>query len=252
MRHVWVIARNTFSETIRDRVLYSILGFAAMYLLITIFLGKLALGNLVMIRSFGLAGVYLFGLVITIFLGSSIMHKEIERKTLYFVLTKPITRGEVIVGKFFGLFGAVALTNVFMEVFYLAVVAYQGGGLDSWAIVAFALQIIEIGLFIALLTLLSTVAAPLTATICALMVLAIGHLTDAMFHEARLIGGAAYLFGQVLHYGFPNLEKFNVRNLIVHDVAIPPFVLGVDAAYGILYIIGLLYVAHLLFRSKEL
>ncbi len=252
MNRILVIAKNTFRETIRDRVLYGILGFAGFYILFTIFLGKLSLGDMVMIRSFGLAGVYIFGLVATIFLGSSIIYKEIERRTLYFVLSKPASRFEVIMGKFLGPTRAVTLSVALMAIIYLAVVYFEGGGFDGQGLVAIILQMIEMGLFVALLICLSAVAAPLTSTMCALMLLATGHLLEAMLQNAIKIGGFAEVVTRCLYYLLPNLEKFNIRNVVVHDVALTPEAGGIAIAYGLIYIGFLLTLAATLFEKREL
>ncbi|MDO8516467.1 MAG: ABC transporter permease subunit [bacterium] len=252
MHTILVIAKNTFREAIRDRVLYGMLGFAILFIALDLFMARLALGDLVMIRSFGLAGIYIFGLMITIFLGASIVHKEIERRTLYFVLSKPVARGHVIMGKFIGLFAAVALTTVLMALVYLCVIAYEGGGFDTLALLAIFFQMLEMGLFIALLVFFSSVVAPLTATICAIVILFVGHLLPTVIQNAEIIGGAVYAVMKVAYYILPNLEKFNLRNLVVHDLA-PAFV-SLLAAFGYAVLYGgiLLFLAKGLLEKREL
>ena len=252
MNSTFVIAKNTFRETLRDRILYGIVGFGIAYILCVLFLAKLALGDLVMIKSFGLAGIYLFGLVITIFLGASLIYKEIERRTLYFVLSKPVRRSNIIIGKFFGLLAAVTVTIALMTVFYLCVIAYEGGGFDLRGLLAILFQIMEMSVFIALLTLISTVAAPLTSTICAMMLLFAGHLLNTVILNAHRIGGVAYRFIQVLYYLLPNLEKFNVRGVVVHAVPLSASSALLTLGYAVAYDIFLLFLATLLFRRKEL
>lgn len=252
MRRALAIALNTFREAIRDRVLAGIIGFAVLYILVVIFLGALSLGDLMMIRSFGLAGVYVFGLLATIFLSSSILYKEIERRTLYFVLAKPVTRGEVVVGKFLGMFAAVALSVGIMAAIYLAVVAYEGGGMDLWGLLAIAFELVELGVFIALLICLSAVASPMTSTVCAVLALFTGHLLGTALAEAKTMSDTAYLVIQALYTILPNLEKFNIRDLVVHQVALTPAVVVATVAYGGVYIAALLYVGWLLFRRREL
>ena len=103
LRHIFAIAKNTFRETIRDRVLYAILVFSLAFLGFTLVISSISLGtDLHIMRSLGLAGMYLFSVIITVFLGTSLIYKEIEKRTLYFILAKPISRAEVIIGKFFG------------------------------------------------------------------------------------------------------------------------------------------------------
>src|SRR5579864_4668918 len=116
---IFVIAHNTFRETIRDRILYVILVCTFVFLLFALFLGTISLGNDIhIVRSVGLAGVYLFSVIIAVFLGTSLIYKELEKKTLYFLLSKPITRGQVILGKFFGLLASVLLSLVGMTLIY--------------------------------------------------------------------------------------------------------------------------------------
>src|SRR3989344_2376510 len=123
MRNVLVIAKNTFKQAIRDKILYGIIIFALLFLGSTVVLSSLSLGeDIFVIRSFGLAGIYLFGLVITLFLGASIVYDEVERKTSYFLLAKPLTRGDIINGKFLGLLGAVGTTTLLMTVAYIIIV----------------------------------------------------------------------------------------------------------------------------------
>jgi len=252
MKNIFVIAKNTFRETIRDRILYGILGFAVLYILLDLFLAKLSLGDHAMVRSFGLAGIYVFGLIITIFLGASLIYKEIERRTLYFVLSKPATPRDVVLGKFVGLTAAIALTTALMAVVYLVVVGYEVGGFDTLALLAIFFQLVEMALFVALLIFLSSISAPLTATLYAAIVLFFGHLLGAALTNARQVGGATYRLLQGLYYLLPNLEKFNLRNLVVHHIGISPGSAFVALAYAALYTALLLWGATAILKRREL
>jgi len=252
MKIIFAIAKNTFREAVRDKILYAILGFAALFILSSLFVGQLSRGDIVPVKSFGLAGIYIFGLVASIFLGSSIIYKEIERRTLYFVLAKPVSRANVILGKFFGLLAAVALTTIFMAIIYEGVIFYQRGGFDYGAILAVLFQIMEESLFIALLIFLSSIIPPLTSTICAVIILFVGHLTPSALAEAKLVGGISHKFISLLYYVLPNLEKFDIRNFVVHNSPIPGSVGIIAFCYALLYTILLLYCAILLFNRREL
>ncbi|MEK7507795.1 MAG: ABC transporter permease, partial [Patescibacteria group bacterium] len=151
MKIIFVIAKNTFREAIRDKVLYAIVGFAVLFILSSLFVAQLARGDIVPVKSFGLAGIYIFGLIAAIFLGSSIIYKEIERRTLYFILSKPVSRSQIILGKFFGLLAAVALTTLIMTIIYECVIFYQSGTIDYIGFIAMMFQIMEEAIFIALL-----------------------------------------------------------------------------------------------------
>lgn len=251
MKNIIAIAKNTFREAIRDRVFYGLFGFAILFILLDLFMAKLALGDPVMIKSFGLAGIYIFGLIITIFLGASIIHKEIERRTLYFVLSKPVSRTEVILGKFFGLFLAVSLTTLLMAVVYLMVVLRETAAFDYLGLEAILFQIMEMGLFTALLIFFSSIAAPMTSTICAIILLFAGHLLNSVMHTAETIGGGLAKFVEVIYYILPNLEKFDLRNLAVHNISVSPISAALTLGYALLYIVILLYAADFLFKRRE-
>ena len=251
MRNILVIAQNTFREAIRDRILYGIVVFGTLYILFTIFLAKLSLGDLVMIRSFGLAGIYLFGLLATIFLGSSIIYKEIERRTLYFILSKPVSRTDVILGKFIGLFGAICFTTLLMTLIYLGVIAYEGGGFDGLGLMAIGFELLEMATFTALLIFLSSIIAPLLATMCAVILVFIGHLLNTLIANTERIGGVTHLVAQGMYYLLPNLEKFNLRNLVVHNFGPGWPETGTVVLYAALYVGLLLYAAVLCFERRE-
>ncbi len=252
MSPILVIAKNTFRETIRDRILYGILGFSLIYVAITILLAKVSLGDIVILKSFGLAGIYLFEVIITIFLGASIIYKEIERRTLYFVFSKPVSRLHLILGKFAGLFAAIVLTTAVMTVVYLGVIFYNGGGFDTLGLLAVFYQVLEMGVFVALLIFFSTVSTPLTATIAAVMIIFGGHSFSSVLHTAEQVGGFFYRFIQAVYYIFPNLEKFDVRNSVVHNIAPSGASVFFTIAYAILYSAILLYLANWFLKKKEL
>lgn len=252
MKNIIVIAKNTFRETIRDRILYGILGFSIIYVALTALLAKISLNEVIILKSFGLAGIYIFGVIITIFLGASIIYKEIERRTLYFILSKPVSRLDIILGKFFGLFLAVILVTAVMTAIYLLVIFWNGGGWDTLGLIAVFYQLLETGVFIAILTFLSTIATPLTSTIAAVMILFGGHSMSSVLKTAEQIGGFPYLLIKIVYYVFPNLEKFNVRNIVEHNIAVSGAAALGTFVYALLYAAIMLYLANVFLKRKEL
>lgn len=125
---IWAIAINTFREAVRDRVLYGVLGFAIALLLFTLALAELSLNQQArIVHDLGLASISLFSVVIAVFLGSSLLYKEIDRKTLYVILPKPIRRHEFLVGKYFGITITAAVFVAMMGALQLWVVSVQAG-----------------------------------------------------------------------------------------------------------------------------
>ncbi len=125
---IWAIAINTFREAVRDKVLYGVLAFASGVLLFTLALAQLSLNQQRrVVLDVGLATISLFSVVIAIFLGSSLLYKEIERKTLYVILPKPIRRHEFLLGKYLGIAVTAAVFIAIMGAILLWVAALQAG-----------------------------------------------------------------------------------------------------------------------------
>lgn len=252
MRRIIIIAKNTFKETIRDRIMYGIMAFSLLFLFSITVIGSLSLGeDLFIIRSFGLAGIYIFGLIVTLFLGASLIYKEVELKTIYIILSKPVKDSEVILGKFFGLLASITLIVVLMGLIYLSVVWFNGGGFDYGSILAMTLQIFELSIVIAILILLSTFSAPIASTIYVIVIIYCGHLLTLMLNYASSVGG---LWKYVLlgaYYIFPNLEKFNIRNLVVHNIILTSSEVAAIAIYAIIYTALALFLAHIVFQKKD-
>lgn len=128
MLRIVAVAINTFREAVRDRVLYGLLGVGVAVVTMSYFMAELSLDQQERVMlDVGLASISLFSVVTAIFLGSSLLYKEIERKTLYVILPKPVARHEFLLGKFFGIvLTAFVFVNV-MGSIQLCVAAIQGG-----------------------------------------------------------------------------------------------------------------------------
>ena len=252
MNAIFVIARNTFKETIRDRILYGIAGFSVLYVAFAILLSKVALGDIAILKSFGLAGMYLFGSVITVFLGSSIISKEIERRTLYFVMAKPVSRSQFVLGKFFGLCAAVLCVLAVMACVYLAVVSANHGGFDALGLAAIGYQALETVIILAVLTFCSVITTPLASTLIAFMALFAGHALGSVMASAQRFGGAFLWFVRFVYYVFPNLEKFDMRGAAAHGISISASSTAFAVVYAVLYSAAMLCLAVAFMKHKEL
>src|SRR6185437_16955081 len=148
MRNIWTIAKNTFTLEVRDKILYGIIVFAVLYIFFEIFLANLILKELPMVKSFGLTGIYFFNAIIALFLGTTSFFKDIDRKVVYFILSKPVSRAQFLLGKFLGLCLVLLVTSAILGIAYLGLIAYEGGGFDGLGILAIAMQFLEMALFL--------------------------------------------------------------------------------------------------------
>lgn len=161
LQRVWAIALNTFREATRNRVLYVLVLFAVGLMGFSIVLGELSLHEDVrVIKDIGLAGISIVGLVIALFLGVNLLSKELDRKTVFFVIPKPLHRHEFLLGKYLGMVVMLGVLVVLMASILAAVLATQGGTHDVALVRAEVLVLLELWLVVAVAMLFSSFSSP--------------------------------------------------------------------------------------------
>jgi ABC-type transport system involved in multi-copper enzyme maturation permease subunit len=254
MKNIFVIAKNTLKLEIRDKILYALIAFAVGYVFLMFFLASLLLREIPMLKSFGLTGIYFFNAIIAIFLGTTAFYKDIDRKIVYFILAKPVSRAQFLLGKFLGLCFVLLATTLILAIAYFGVIAANQGGFDALGIIAIGMQFLEMALFLAFAMFVSTFSTSLLSIVYTSVVFFLGHIVSFLLQDARAINitGIKYRFIQVLYYAFPNLEKFDARNLAVHQVAMPMTAFLFALLYAAAYIAFLLAAGIWIFEKKEL
>ncbi len=253
MQHIIAIAKNTFRETARDRTLYGVLCFAVFFTVILFFLSDASLGEeRRVLTSVGLGGLYLFGTFIIIFLSATLLSKEAERKTLHLVLSRPISRGSVIAGKFLGLFATIAIAIFILSLAYFASLYMKTESFGAGSLLAIFFQLLESAVFIAIIIFLSTFLRPILATIASVVVLYAGHSLTTLVLMAEKINPALGKVATAFSYLFPNLEKFNIRNDIIYNFAISSAEIVYTLLYAVLGTALALTLAAMIFKKREL
>jgi ABC-type transport system involved in multi-copper enzyme maturation permease subunit len=252
---LFFIATNTFRETIRNKVLYAILAFALFVIGMTNFLADLSVGELTrIIVDVGLASIQLFGVVMAVFLGISLVSREVERKTVFVILSKPVLRWEFVVGKALGLSMTLALTTSVMAlVLFLVHAGYRfGGSLEPGILIASAGIYMELVLLVCVASLFSSFTTPVLSAIFTISVFLIGHITrDLLFFGARSGSEAVRLAGKAAYYLLPNLEYFNLKNGVVKGEVATASLLAAPAAYMACYCAAVLLLASVIFSRKD-
>src|SRR2546427_10229110 len=176
------IARNTFREAVRDRVLYNLIAFAVLMSVAAILVGNISINiERLVVINLGLTAVSLFGIVISIFVGIGLVSKEIEKRTLYTVLSRPVRRWEFIVGKFFGLAGTLFVNTFLMAIGVFGALLYvshhfqkaDGGGL-----IALYFIILEFVVVTALALFFSSFSSPLLSAVFSFSLFVIGSFAE--------------------------------------------------------------------------
>ena len=253
MTKVWVIALNTFKGAVRDRVLYSIGVFAVLIIASSLVAQEITIGDqFKVVRGVAQSAISVFLSVIAMFYGTSLIWRELDRRTIYNVLSKPVSRSSFVLGKFFGLVMTLWLLIAVMGALYLLFVAPQQGFPHTSFFVFLALLALELALLTAWATLFSTASSQTTAAAFTLAVFVIGHLADDI-----------WLFGQgaetawiktvsaVTYWVLPNFEVFNVQPQAAHQVAVDTGFLVHAVLYGLAYTTAVLVVAVRVFSRRD-
>ncbi|MFQ6013642.1 MAG: ABC transporter permease [Thermoplasmata archaeon] len=247
------IALNTFKEAVRDRILYTILVFALALIGSSVILAGLSVGGeQKIIKDLGLASILIFGTLIAIFIGVGLVSKEIDKKTIYTIIAKPIHRYEFILGKYLGL-----IITLFINVFVMAVglvllVSLWEGTWSLNLLPAVLLIFVELMVITAVAVLFSSFTTPTLSAIFTLSVFIIGHLSrDLKEFAAQFSGPAVKAMTFALYYLVPNLSSFNIRGQVVHGSPVPMSFMGLSTLYGALYLSALLILAMLIFQRRD-
>ena len=251
------VAINTFREAIRDRVLYNLVFFALLMISAALPVGQISLGiERLVIINLGLTSISVFGLVMAIFLGVGLIHKEMDKRTLYALLAKPIRRWEFLVGKFAGLVLTLAVNTVFMT-FGLAVALFAVGRRFETSDVSILTAVYFILLSLALVTgialFFSSFSTPMLSTLFTLSI----YIAGLFAADIRAFGGItenrpAVMVTSVCSYLLPNFRNFNVMAAVAHGRGVPWRLVGGNTAYAGLYLVAILVGASLIFRHREL
>lgn len=247
-----VIATNTYKETIRDRILYSLIGFAGLVIVASLLAGSVSLGQDVrVIESFSLTAMLVFLLIITLFVGTQSVFREIERKTVYLTLTKPVSRDQFYLGKYLGICLTIAVSALIMGAIFLILI-YQKTQTFSWPDVwAIIFLLLEAWLLTAIGLLFSAFSSPIASAVYTLCLALIGHSSTTVWTIASKNGGFVKYMLEFVYYVFPNLEKFNLRNEVIYAVRPTLTEFSTTLFYFLTYTLLALILGILAFRKDE-
>lgn len=250
------VARNTFREAVRDRVLYNLVLFVLLLTAAAVFIGELSASQEAkIITDLGLSAMLLFGVFIAIFVGTGLVYKEIERRTIYAIFSKPVGRGEFLLGKYLGLSLTLLVNVLIMSAGVALALFYAKGGYDATiGALPYAVALIYLQLLIltAVALLFSTFSSPTLSALLSLLVFIIGHFSADMltFAETMNTASAKYLF-TALYYLLPNLSKFSFITAAAHGRTGSIGELTNAVGYAFAYIAALLAAATLIFSRRN-
>ncbi len=253
----WVVAINTFREAVRDRVLYNLIFFALLMMAAAILVGQISIGieHLVIIN-LGLTSISVFGLVMAVFIGVGLVYKEMDKRTLYALLSKPIRRWEFLVGKYAGLLLTLAVNTALMTLGLAGALLYVDGKFlraDASVLVAVYFILLQLALVTALSLLFSCFSTPMLSTVFTLGL----YVTGVFASDIRAFGAMTgsrlvELATVVLYYALPNFRNFNAIAAAAHSRPIPALLVLQNTAYAAMYIAAVLLAASAIFSNRNL
>jgi ABC-type transport system involved in multi-copper enzyme maturation permease subunit len=260
------IARNVFRESVRDRVLYNLVAFAILLMGASYLIGQLTAGqDMKIIKDLGLAAISVFGLFIAVFIGIQLVAKEVDRRSIYSLLSKPIHRQHLVLGKYAGLVltlavnVAVMTASLYAVVFVLAWIAgplaasaWETPALDPAMLTSVWLTFVELSMVTAVALFFSTFSTPMLSAALTIGVFVAGRFSADLRNFNQAVESApAAAMTEALYWILPNFAPFDVRAQVVHAQPIPLGYVAVTTAYGVLYIAALLLMATYVFSRRD-
>ncbi len=252
MSAIVAIALNTFREAMRDRILYLILAFALVLIALSHFVALLTIGSEIkIVKDLGLSAISFFGLLTAVFVGVSLVFKEIERRTVYTLLAQPVRRWQFVCGKYAGL-SLVLGSSVAVTGAGLLVAVALSGESPAPLLPAIVLGYVELELVAAFAVLFSCFTNPILAAVGTVATYVVGQLSWSFdLLETRVPSNAGKVLCRGLHAVLPNLDRLNVKASAVHGLALPEGYFTAALAYGLCYAVAIVILACLVFERRE-
>jgi len=253
LERISAIAMNTLREAVRNRVLYVLLFFGVLLIGTGVLVSSLSYVETDRIlQSVGLSALRLFGALIAIFVGVDLIHKEVDRRTIYTILSKPVSRTEFLLGKYLGLVLTLWLGVLLMATAFVIVSLLSGAPLDAGHAAAILLSAVELAVVVGVATLFSSFTSPMLASCFTAGFYLVGHVTRDLRDLGAHSGDALVAkLTSFLYQGLPDLESFNLTVQAVHQLPIAKHQVLLPVVYGLATIVMLLALAATIFQRRD-
>jgi ABC-type transport system involved in multi-copper enzyme maturation permease subunit len=266
MRAISWVAVNVFKESVRDRVPYNLVLFAVLLISSSYLIGQLTAGQDVkIIKDLGLAATAIFGLFISIFIGIGLVSKEVERRSIYALLAKPVSRPQFIIGKYAGLVLTLAVNVAVMTIAVYAVLGYmtwsetaefkagwEAPGVDPRLLKATLLIFVELMLVTAVALFFSTFSSPILSAAFTFGLYIVGQFNADLKNFDKIVQSKpAIWLARGLYHLLPDLSAFDVKTEVVHGLHVPAGYLVSTTAYGMAYIAALVIASVVIFARRD-
>lgn len=253
MTRLLAVAANTFRETVRERVLYNLVLFAVVMTLCGLLIGQLSIRQEEkIVKDIGLAAMDVFGTIIAIFIGVGLVSKEIERRSVYPLLAKPLSRTEFLLGKFLGLAFTLLVNVAVMSLGLFLTLLATGHQADPNLLKAVLGIYLALLLVVALALMFSSITSSTLSAVCTFCVVVAGRFSDVIRNMHEVAPGTPAWLTSALYYVIPNFKNFDLKVPIVYGDPVGVDTLLLLVAYAAAYGAVVLGIAVTAFRSREL
>jgi len=251
------IMLNTFREAVRDRVLYNLVAFAVILISSAVLFGQISIGiQKIILINLGLSCIAIFGLLISVFLGIGLVHKEVDKRSLYALLSKPIRRWQFVAGKFLGLNLTLLVNTGFMSAglwgtLYYLTRAFESQDQFIWEAIYFIL--LELSLVTAVCLFFSCFATPVLSAVFTFLLFGIGNFASDLRAFGEMTGkGSIKTLSIILYYLLPNFSNYSIAGWVSHGRGVSGSLILLNTLYTLFYGGLLVASAGLIFSRKEL
>ena len=248
------VVLNSYREAIRDHVLLVVLAFGIVMIFSSLIIGPLTLGEEIRLaKGIGLGSILFFGLLIILFIGNRTLYRELNEKTCYLILTRPITRFQFIAGKAIGLFLTTLVTSLILGIIFISYISLLTGTFQLTALLAVIGIVFQLTMLVGVVILAATFLNPFLGSVFTIFVYILGQMIPraiplAKFYKHHAIAKILSLF----HYIFPDLTYLDFREMLIYNNPMPLDRLLFGFSYAICYSLVLVFVAGLIFEQKDL
>jgi Cu-processing system permease protein len=254
MNVIWIIAKNTYREIIRNRILYGLIIFAILLIGLSLALGQLSFAEQTRITAnFGFTAIHLSAAILSIFVGSTLVAREIEKKTITTLLVRPVSRTQFIIGKSMGLMGVIAVSVGLLTLVLGALLMLMKMPISATFFIGLYGILLEAAILLSLTIFFGCFSSPMLAVSFSIGIFLIGHWLESLQFFADKSDSALFVWSyKAMRMCIPNLELFNWRSLFVYDDPIPVLQLITSTIYGVAWFTFITTAAAFLIRRRDL
>ncbi|MEQ1664177.1 MAG: ABC transporter permease [Bdellovibrionales bacterium] len=254
MKPIWIVSQNTFREIMRDRILYGILIFAFFLIVLSLAVGQLSYAEQTRITiNFGYTAIHLCSVILSIFVGSTLVAREIDKKTILTLLARPISRTQFIIGKYLGLLHVIAVSIVLISLILVSILLFLNVELDVSLLVGLYGVYMEAAILLAITMLFGCFSTPMLSVAFAIGTFLIGHWHESLKYFSEKSQSEVFIWiAKIIRICTPDLEYFNWRSLYIYSDPILWVEVYAYTAYGLAWCIFLVTIAALILWRRDL